>query len=327
MNYKESEEILSKVQSADRILVNCHRNPDPDSVGSALAMYSVLRTMGKDVAVICPTGASENLSFLKNFEAIETVDFEKYDFSQHDLFICIDSASWGMVAASEDIKKPNIDIVVIDHHKTNTKYGSANLVDWEVNSAAEVLYRVFEDWEVTIDEAVATSLLTGIIGDTGSFRYSGTTPETLRLAANLLEKGADKDKINLNINFTVSEKLVAFWAEMLSRIKIENEHSFVWVAAPFELYKKFGKPVDAKERLASEFFQSVEGTNFGVVMVETEEKNLSVSFRSRTNFDVSKIAIELGGGGHAAASGARIENTPYEEAVEKVLETCRKYAK
>jgi phosphoesterase RecJ-like protein len=107
-------------------------------------------------------------------------------------------------------------------------------------------------------------------------------------------------------------------------MKIED--SFVWSAISLSTYKDFGEYPYAKEDVANLFFPIVKGTDFGIVMVETNEGVLSVSFRSRSGFDVSKIAEEVGGGGHKAAAGARIEGLPFQDAVNKVLSAARKYA-
>jgi phosphoesterase RecJ-like protein len=108
---------------------------------------------------------------------------------------------------------------------------------------------------------------------------------------------------------------------------LDPEGRFVWVALPYETFKKFGKPQLARESAASLFAQVVRDTDFGFFAVEQEENVLSVSFRSRTGFNTSKIAYDLGGGGHIYASGAKIIGLPYEAAVEKLLETVRKFVK
>ncbi|MGA3291882.1 MAG: bifunctional oligoribonuclease/PAP phosphatase NrnA [Candidatus Microgenomates bacterium] len=325
MNYKLSTKILEEIKKADKILVNCHRGPDSDSVGSALALKSVLEAMGKEVLVICPSDIPSDLTFLLGSDSIKRVNFSSFDFSKQDLFLAIDSSNYAMVTGLKDSNKPSIKTIVMDHHFSNDKFGKINLIDAKITSTGELLFRVFEDWKIKIDKDVAECLLTGIIGDTGSFQYQNVGQETLRVAATLMEKGADKDKIIYNIYRNIDFKEVKMWGKFIESMMIED--NFVWAAISLATYKDFGEYPYAKEDVANLFFPIVKGTDFGIVMVETNENVLSVSFRSRSGYDVSKIAEEVGGGGHKAASGARIEGLPFQNAVNKVLTAARKYAK
>jgi phosphoesterase RecJ-like protein len=325
MNYKESAKILAEIKKAKKILVNCHRGPDSDSVGSALALAGLLKSMDKDVLVICPSDIPQDLKFLEGADSIKRVNFTSFDFSKYDLFLAIDSSTYAMVTGLKDSNKPSIKTIMIDHHFSNDAFGNINLVDAKMTSTGELLYKIFEDWEVTPDKDIAECLLTGIIGDTGSFQYQNVGEGTLRIAASLMDLGADKDKIIYNIYRNIDFKEVKMWGKFIESMKIED--NFVWSAISLETYKDFGEYPYAKEDVANLFFPIVRGTDFGIVMVETGEAILSVSFRSRSGFDVSKIAEEVGGGGHKAAAGARIEGLPFQEAVNKVLAAARKYAK
>jgi phosphoesterase RecJ-like protein len=325
MNYKESEIILKAIKKAKKILVNCHRGPDSDSVGSALALSRVLKDMDKEVTVICPSDIPADLTFLEGSNLITRVNFSSFNFSEYDLFMILDSSTYGMVTGLKDSESPSINNVVIDHHASNEKFGKLNLVDAEMTSTGELLFKIFTDWKVEIDREVAECLLTGIIGDTGSFQYQNVGQETLETAAKLIEKGADKDKIIYNIYRNIDFKEVKMWGKFIESMMIEDD--FVWSAISLSTYKDFGEYPYAKEDVANLFFPIVKGTDFGIVMVETSENVLSVSFRSRSGFDVAKIAEEVGGGGHKAAAGARIEGLTFQEAVNKVLTAARKHAK
>lgn len=327
MNYELSAEIFEEVKKADRILINCHRNPDPDSIGSAMALFTVLKNMGKEVQVICPTKLDRNTSFLKNFEEIKTIDFKDFNFKEFNLFVVLDSSTWDMVTGAKDILRPEgLKIITIDHHFTNDNFGDINLIDPNVTSAAELLYKVLSDWEVKLDKETATALLAGIISDTGAFRYPGVSKETLLIASDLISKGAEKEKIIFNIFNNLELNVLKMVGEMINKLEIDEESKFCWCAIDLSLYEHYGKPDGAKEYASNTFIQSIAGTDFGIIMVEVEEKKLSVSFRSRTGFDVSKIALALGGGGHKAAAGANIMGISFDEAVTKVLETARKIA-
>ncbi len=324
MNYKESSIILEEIKKSERILINCHRGPDSDSVGSALALQEILQIMEKDVEVICPSDIPKDLIFLNEAKNIRRVNFTSFDFSGYDLFLILDSSNYSMVTGEKDSVKPGIKSIVIDHHFSNDKFGDINLVDPDMTSTSELLYHIFSDWGNEITRNVAESLLTGIMGDTGAFQYQNVGQKTIRVAADLMDKGADKDKIVFNLYRSIEFKEVKMWGKFIEAMMIDN--GFVWSAIPLSVYKDFGEYSSAKEDVANLFFPIVEGTKFGIAMVETSENVISASFRSRKDFDVSVIANEVGGGGHKTAAGARIEGIPFQEAVNKVLKVARKYA-
>ncbi len=328
MNYEKSLEILEEVKKANNILLNCHRSPDPDSIGSALAMRQVLLNLGKEVEVVCPTEElPQKLDYLEGFKNIKGgVDFEKFDYSKFDLFLTLDSSSIDQVTGLKENSTKDVKIITIDHHVTNTKYGEINLLDGKVTSTSELLFSIFEDWGVNISKETADCLMCGIVGDTGAFRYPGAGERTFEIASRLMKLGADKDKAVHVLYRSEPYELIKFYGEVLSRVQIDKEYKFVWSAVPYEIYEKVGKPGMAKESAAGIFAQVVEGTDFGFIALEQEKGKVSVSLRSRSGFNTSDIAVELGGGGHVYASGAKVEGLQFDEAVEKILEVSRKYA-
>lgn len=323
MNYEKSKKILKKVEKAKKILLNVHRSPDPDTVGCALSMMQVLKNMHKEVKVICPDDVKEEYGFLPGSEKIEKVNFMNFEYKDYDLFIIMDSGSWSLV--SKNINTPifDMDIVCIDHHKTNERFGKINLIEPEISSCAELLYLVFEDWDAKITKDIATTLLTGILGDTGVFRYPSVTSQTFRVAEKLMKKGADKNMLIFNIFSSIDMDILKFWAEILKRFKIDKKGKFVWAAIPHSVARKFDDPKGGKETAASAFGQSVAGTDFSIIMVEEREGMLAISLRSRSNFDVSLLAEKLGGGGHKAAAGAKVDGMSFDDAVKHVLTAAR----
>jgi len=329
MNYKESAKILGEIQKAKRILINCHRSPDPDSIGSALALRRILINMDKDATIICPSDELfASVNYLEGYKEIRKgVDFSAFDYSKYEIFITLDSSSWDMASGKKGFAPKKITTITIDHHLTNEMYGDFNLVDNSVTSVGELLFLMLEDWEVEIDRKTADCLMAGIVGDTGAFRYPGSNERTFEVVGKLMGLGADKDTAIYEIYRNEPFELIKFYAEVLTNMKIDESGKFVWSAIPFKVYKKLGKPVTAKESSASLFAQVVKNTEFGFVALEEKKNRLAVSFRSRTGFDTSKIAVELGGGGHIYASGATVEGLSFDQAVEKVLNIARKYAK
>lgn len=325
MNYPESKLILEEIKKANRILLNLHRSPDPDSFSSAFSLYYYLITLGKnvDICVVLKTELSSYLSNQSDSKLIKYVDYKKLNFKDYDLFIATDSASWQQIVNDSEVKIPKIPIIAIDHHPTNDEFGVINLVQSDASSCSEMIYKLFQDWNFGIDSKIANILLSGIIADTGGFAFSDN-PETLKISADLIILGARKSNIYNNIFRSKSFETLKYWGECFKLLEFDRDNKFVWLATPYNLENKY-KVNDSN--FSTMFLSIVDYSDFGVMMSEDEPKSIKMSFRSRNGVDVSIIAKEFGGGGHKFAAGAKIEGLEFNEAVEKVLAVCRKYAK
>ena len=328
MNYQESLKILEEIRKAKKILINCHYKPDPDGIGSALAIYLVLKKVGDfEIDLICPSKLPESYNYLSNFEKIKQVNYSEFDFSKYDLWIIPDAANWWQISGILDFNPHGVSVVNFDHHETNEVGFENSIISKGLSSTAELLYNVFEDWAVELDREIATCLLSGVIGDTGVFRYTNVTSRTLEISKRLIDLGADKNMIVMKTYGSIPFSEMKFWGKILDLMQLEKDYNFVWVAISLDEYEKYGRPTEAKSASASNFASIVDGTKFGIVMVEEKKDFVTCSFRSRGNFDISLVATELGGGGHKEAAGARIVGLNFDEAVKKVLEVARKYAK
>jgi len=328
MNYEESLKILEEIKKAKRILINCHYKPDSDGIGSALAIYLALNKIGDfEVELICPSKLPESYNYLPGFEKIKQVNYSEFNFSKYDLWIIPDAANWWQISGILDFNPPQINVVNFDHHETNEVGFKISIISKGLSSTAELLDNVFEDWGVKLDKDIATCLLSGIIGDTGVFRYTNVTAKTLEVSKRLMDLGVDKNMIVMRTYGSIPFNEMKFWGRILDLMRLEKEYNFVWVAISLNEYEKYDRPIEAKSASASNFASIVDGTDFGIVMVEEKKNFVTCSFRARGDFDISRIAKELGGGGHKEAAGARIVGFTFDEAVKKVLEVARKYAK
>lgn len=329
MNYEKSQAILEEIKKAKKILVNLHRYPDPDSFASAFALYYFLISLDKKVNVVLSDKSklANDLSSLPEAKLIKLVDFSKFKFEDYDLFISPDSAVWQQIVDDENVQICKIPITVIDHHSTNEKFGKINIVISEASSCTQVLYHFFQDCNYTITKEVADLLLLGIVTDTGAFQYASEQSDVFRVVADLIDLKANKKEI-INKEFRTKQlNELNGWGYLLDKLTLDESKKFVWTSMTHDVYLKYNQPRKLTSIVAGMFSCIVENTDFGIVMVEEENGDLVVSLRSRTDFDVSKIAIALNGGGHKAAAAAKIEKMPFDKAVEKVLETARQYAK
>lgn len=328
MNYQESTEILNKIKSAKNILLSLHASPDGDSISSNLALYYILKKLEKNVAVISPENIPANLKFVEGADSIRIESIIHTDLSIYDLFISVDAQQLLVLANKvQEVTLPkSLDVVVIDHHKNNKKFGSINLVDPIAPATAEIIFLLSEDIGFEIDSVLANILIVGIIDDTGAFRFPSTTSRTFIITSQLIDKGADKDRAIFHLLFSKTLPELKFWSHGLELLQVDEEHHFAWVAFPYEFYKEHNLTPGGSGDFATTFLQSIVDTDFAFIITEREKGTISVSFRSRTGIDVSTMAFELGGGGHQYSSGARFLSD-FTTGVEKITTVAKNYAK
>ena len=306
-NYSQSKSILQEIKKAKNILINVHRNPDLDSIGSATALYRALNKIGKKATLVCPHEIPENYRFLKGADLVLTIDFKTWadtDVRPYDLFLILDSGSYDVVTGSKEIKLPDVKKIIIDHHRTNNWENYVErILDIKASSTSEIIFNLLNDWEVEFDSDIATSLFAGISSDTVFFKYDQNAKNTFKITAELLDKGADRDKVVEQAFDSFNFDLVRMIGEFLTNLQKGN--GYIYSVLDNETYIKFGKQKGAREIVANLFARSIKGFDFGIMAVEYEVGKFALSFRSKKT-DVSIIAQKFGGGGHKNAAGATI---------------------
>jgi len=319
-NYLLSQPILLEIKKAKNILINIHRNPDLDSIGSATALYQALIKMKKKVTLICPHEIPENYKFLKGADSVETIDFKTWadtEVRPYDLFLILDSGSYDIVTGSKEIKLPDMKKIIVDHHQTNNWSDCLlKLLDIEASSTAEIVYQILLDWNVIIDFKIATSIFAGIASDTVFFKYEKNAKKTFQIATELLNSGADKNKIVEQSFDSFDFDLIQLIGEFLT--KMQKGNGYIYSVLDNKTFIKFGKQRGAREIVANLFARSIKNFDFGIMAVEFEKDKFAVSFRSKS-VDVSVIAKKFGGGGHKNAAGATIYGN-IDQVIKKIKE-------
>lgn len=318
MHFSQSKDIKDAITRAKHILINVHRNPDLDSVGSALALYHVLKKMGKFPTIVGPHHIDPKHAFIPGSNDIKIIDYKTFDFSLFDLFFILDSGSLQIVTDNPQISLPQIPLIVIDHHKTNNIKAGIKLLKDDASATAEILFSLFQDWGITIGPDIATILFAGLSHDTLFFKYTENDKETFTTAASLIEMGADKDLILERVFNNTDVVFLRNIGKILQQLKIQK--GFAWVAISYKEYKKMGAPLGMREYLADFFISTIAHTSFGIVMVEEKPGKLCISFRGKKGVDVSKIAKKLEGGGHLYRAGTTVYGN-FKTTVKRVL-TC-----
>jgi phosphoesterase RecJ-like protein len=316
MNQKYIEklkQIEKYIDESSNILLHCHPYPDPDSIGSVLAMKEYLEGEGKNVtAIVGDSGYPENLKSLDIEKKVIDSNFFDIDNKEFDLFLILDSSSKSQISRIDEVVFPDsMKTVVIDHHKTNTAFGDINLIISEFSSTSQIIYELFKYWEVDISEDMALYLFLGIFADTGGFKYLNTTPEVLLAASELANIYPNYHKIVFDFENSKKPIEIEMMALALSSINKHMNDRVVFTAIPFKEIKARGLTKElAIEGLVPGILRSVLGWDIVGSLVEVEEGKTVVSLRTRDEekYDVSKIASKVGenGGGHPGAAGTTI---------------------
>ena len=296
-----------KLLSAKKVAITGHVNPDGDCIGSVLAIYNYISTVYPEIKLSAYLEEfSDKFMFLKNSENIKQSVEEDIEF---DLLICVDSADIQRLGFSEVLLQKSKESINIDHHVTNTKFTDETCLEADASSTAEVIYTLLN--KEKIDKAVAECLYTGMVHDTGVFRYSCTSPKTMRIAADLMEKGIDYTTI---VDESFYEKSY-LQNQILGRTLLESilildgKCIFSYVNRKMmNFYEVTKKDLDG----IIEQLRQTRGVEVAIFLYEVETQKYKVSLRSKTKVDVSKIAAFFGGGGHVRAAGCTMDGTVHD---------------
>lgn len=309
------------VNQAENILIVTHVSPDGDAFGSMLALATALRNEGKRVDCAVDGGPMEFVSFLSGYDLIK----DKLTEGQWDLMVSVD--------ASDEERTGNVGVygrqnsrrvINLDHHKTNTGFGDIHVVDEDAVSATEVVYRWLRWMGRRITPDVAQPLLTGLVTDTLGFRTSNVTAETLGIAKYLIEAGASLTQITERTLDNRSYQVVSLWKQALTSVKL-HEGGIIVAQVTQDDIKKAGLG-DMTDGGLVGFLIKVNEAMIALILKENSDGRVEISLRSKPGYDVSGVALELGGGGHAQAAGATIDG-PLDAAQKRIMPLLKQAAR
>jgi len=298
-----------KIKNSSSIVLVTHINPDGDTISSALAMYAVLKRMGKKVHLYNKsTDLPIRFDFLPNFKRFKTTLPQKYD-----LLIALDSADFGRLGISE-VETP---IINIDHHKSNTMYGEYNIVDAKRPSASLVVYDFLVANDELISRDIATCIYTGLASDTEFFINRGVDKDVFKVASILVERGADPIKVGENLKQRDSLAKLRLTELFLKSIELKKDASIGVGVVTQSDFLKSGALESDSDNLVN-ILISLATVKLALFLRELEDGNYKFSLRSKGEFDVSKIALKYGGGGHQNAAGFTAKYELLDEIIEGI---------
>lgn len=309
------QEIQQAIQKANQVGITAHIRPDGDAIGSVLGLGLALQNSGKKVQMVLRDGVSSTFRHLPGADQIQQ------KFSEDcDLYIALDSSD--LQRLGEVLKGHQVDIC-IDHHVTNERFAKINLVEPDSVATSTILAELIPQIGLTIDQSVACALLTGILSDSIGFRTSNTNAKALRIAADLMDKGANINELYNKALISRPFEATKYWGFALK--KLERADGLVWTSLTLEDRKNAAYPGNDDADLTN-IISSIDPLDVAVLFVEQKPDLVKVSWRARPGLDISNIAHALGGGGHPAAAGVECAGTLL-EVQEKVLKLTADYLK
>ena len=294
------------IDQAGKIVILGHVNPDGDCAGSCLAVYNYIKEWDSTKAVtVRLERAPSKFSYLSGFDAIETEAGEE----AYDLCICLDSSDEERLGDFKSCFDRSAKTICIDHHITNRGYAQENVIDGHASSACEVVYGQLD--ESRISKHVAECIYTGIIHDTGVFKYSNTSRKTMEIAGKMMEKGIDFGTI-IDGSFY---KKTDMQSQILGRALLESI-TFLDGRCIFSVVRKkdmdfYGVDKSDLDGIVDQL-RVIDGIECAIFLYETGIHQFKVSLRSNSIVDVSRIAAYFGGGGHVRAAGCTMSGSVHD---------------
>ncbi len=307
-------QLLSEIGKAQHFLVISHVKPDGDAVGSLLGLGWLLRRLGKHPTLTLQDPVPDEHQILPGAETIYTAAHPDYravvQEQSFDAVICVDSSSPDRMGSTYN---PSVHggapLLIIDHHVTNTLFGTVNWVAPECAAACQMVAYLADALGVTLDGELAECLLTGVVTDTLCFRTSNTDAAVLDTATRLMQGGADLATITQRTVNRQPFAMIKLWSLLLPTIQLAD--GVIWATADQRVFDQAGLPVG--DIGLSSYLVTADEAAMSAVFVEKPDPHgnptVECSFRAKPGYNVAQLALHLGGGGHPAASGATVSGT------------------
>lgn len=300
------------ISSAKRTLLICHVSPDGDAIGSVLGLGLALRRRNQDVVMACADPVPESQSYLPH--ANEIIQSPSGAF---DLVVSLDCSDLERLGTAYNPQHlSGIPTINIDHHRTNIQFGQLNWVEPTAVATAQMLVRLVAALDVPLDIEIATCLLNGIVTDTRGFRTSNTSPEVMQTVSELMNAGASLPELTDRIFNHRPLGTIRLWSLVLPHVHLDRR--ILWGEITQDMRRRADYVGSGDAGLVN-FMSSADEADIAVVFDELSDGRVNVSMRAMPGYDISRVALELGGGGHAQAAGCTLSG-PIEEARADVLE-------
>lgn len=334
MEAKDIQKTRTLLQSSDNIVITCHKGPDGDAIGSSLALYLYLKKQGKNATVIVPDDFPFFLKWLPESEHIILYEANKEVantiINNADLIFTLDFNALHRTGDMQEVlNSASAKFIMIDHHQQPDDYAEVTYSDTTICSTCQMVYHFIDALEdiSTIDTDIANCIYTGIMTDTGSFRFRSTTSTTHRVIASLIDIGIDNAKIHQNVYDSNSYNRLQLLGKSLTNLKVIPELNTAYISLSAEEQSEFNAQKGDTEGVVN-YALSLQGIKLAAIFKEDQNSKLiKISLRSKGDFSVNEFSrTHFNGGGHTNAAGGASKLT-LEETLEKFISILPDYKK
>ncbi|MFD2116783.1 bifunctional oligoribonuclease/PAP phosphatase NrnA [Paenibacillus yanchengensis] len=321
-SYQEQlQQALDFMKRADQFLVVSHVQPDGDAISAQLTIGWLLSKLGKSAIFMNESELPSRLQFLHQFEQIERYSNEENDVKYGNV-ITVDCADFKRIGAVSNLFAEQVNILNIDHHPTNNGFGQVNVIRADAAATVEVLYDLIALAGFSLDLNCATAIYTGLLTDTGGFRYSNTSAKVMQIVSHLLHLGVNGSQISDLLLEKMTMAKLQLLRLSLSRLTFDDKQQIGWVYILQTDMESTGAVSEDVEGIVN-YALNVDGVQVGILFKEAEDGSIKASIRSAGLVDVAHIAQQFGGGGHKRAAGCRLEGD-LNKAMNELLVEVRK---
>lgn len=314
MQTYEKELVQNLLSTPKKIAIIPHRNPDGDALGSTLGLYHVLKQLNHDVKVISPNDFPDFIAWLPGSETVEIFEKNKEVTTEFlntsDLIFTLDFNALHRTGdlMADVLTKVKVPFIMIDHHQMPDDYALVTISDVNFGSTCELLYHFLVDLELNslINKDAATCIYTGIVTDSGSFKFKKTTGNTHRVVADLIDLGVDNPMVHADLFSTNSYSRLQLLGRALENLKVLPQHKTAYTTISQKELYEFNFQKGDTEGIVN-YGLSIKGIDFAAIFIENKDEGIiKISFRSEGNFDVNEFARKyFNGGGHINAAGGK----------------------
>lgn len=318
---KQLDEALRFLREHDDFLIVSHVQPDGDAISSTVAVRWLLDRLGKRSLMINEGRVPPRLEFLPYAGEIVNYGERKPD-RRFRAVVAVDCADLSRIGLVHELFEEPCALLNIDHHPTNDGFGTVNLLRQDAAATAEILFELIEHAGLALDADAATAIYTGLLTDTGGFRYSNTSPNVMAAASKLLTAGVDAYQLADRLLERMTMPQLKILQRGLSRLRFTDDGRVGWLYIEPADLEETGASGEDLEGLVN-YARNIDGVEVGMLFKGMDDGSVKVSFRSAGKADVAAIAQQFGGGGHIRAAGCRLD-MPLDEAMPLVVDTVRR---
>lgn len=327
MFQKQFEACRNIIADAQRFVLTTHVNPDADGLGSELALARYLQRKGKDVHILNHSTTPWNCKFLDPAQQIVQFNAERDAalILKADVIFVLDTNSPDRLQSLKPfVLQSKATKICIDHHLDKIEFADLYIIDEASAATGEILYRLlrFLD-EKAVDKEIAVPLYAAIMTDTGSFRFPKTDSELHKIIAHLIEAGADPVEIYQQVYEQTSSNRVRLLGKALSTLEVAHGGKVACIRVTREMFKETETSEEDTDNFVTHTL-GIRGVQIGLLVTELAD-GIKISFRSKGDIPVHKLAQEFGGNGHKNAAGARVQNGILSDVIQTVLERSKQY--